>query len=160
VINAMLPEPVLGPSVRVSDEQPAWPEVAQFCPRCGAPVCTRCQDCSAPIKGVSQNRIGWMNYEPPAFCEMCASPYPWLNREGRIYLLQNMLDEQDMDPATRLEVREQLEALASPDLSDEEQAALWQQVKRRAPTLWDKTGAQKILETVVSAAIKGQLGLP
>jgi hypothetical protein len=70
-----------------------------------------------------------------------------------------MLDEEELDPATRLEVREQLEVLADPTLGEEEQAAGWEKVKRLAPTLWEKTGAQKILVTVVSAALKHRFDL-
>jgi hypothetical protein len=70
-----------------------------------------------------------------------------------------MLDEEDLDPATRLQVEEQLQALADPDLDDEEQAARWEQVKGLAPALWQNSGAQKILVTLVAAAAKQRLGL-
>jgi hypothetical protein len=158
-INPTLQEPTGGMSVSVSDSQPAWPEVPQFCPECGTSVLTRCESCSSPIKGLPQARTRFMNYEPPAFCEACASPYPWLDRQGRIYLLQNMLDEERLDPATRLEVKEQLEVLADPTLGEEEQAAGWENVKRLAPTLWERSGAQRILVTVVSAALKQRFDL-
>jgi hypothetical protein len=98
-------------------------------------------------------------YSPPDFCEDCGAPFPWLSRQGRIYLLENMLDEEALDGANRLEVQEQLEALTNPDLEEAEQERRWRRVKTLAPGFWEKSGAQKILETVVSAAIKAQLGL-
>ena len=85
------------------------------------------------------------------------SPFPWLTRQGHIYQLQNLLDETDLDPATRLEVREQLEALSKPDVSDDEQRERWTKVKQLAPGLW--ASGQRILVNVVSEAIKQPLGL-
>jgi len=38
-------------------------------------------------------------------------------------------------------------------------ARRWARIKAKAPTLWEKSGAQRILETVVSAAIKAQLDI-
>ena len=70
-----------------------------------------------------------------------------------------MLDDEDLDPATELSVREQLEALRDPDLSEDEQRKRWERVKSAAPGLWEKSGARAILESVVSTAIRQQLGL-
>jgi len=44
----------------------------------------------------------------------------WTAR-GRIYELQNRLDDEELDSATELVVREQLEALTNPDLDEAEQ---------------------------------------
>jgi hypothetical protein len=98
-------------------------------------------------------------YEPPDFCDHCAAPFRGVSRQGRIYELMNLLDDEDLDAATELEVREQLEALTQPDLPDDEAARRWARVKAKAPALWEKSGAQRILETVVTAAIKAQLDI-
>jgi hypothetical protein len=143
---------------RMSSALAGAEEIAQRCPRCGSQVITACEACGYRVRGQAENVFGGQ-WSPPDFCDNCGTPHPWLSRQGRIYLLQNMLDEEDLDPATRLEVQEQLDALTDPDLDEEEQAARWAKVQRLAPTLWEKSGAQKILETVVSAAIKTQLGL-
>ena len=74
-------------------------------------------------------------------------------------MLQNLLDEEDLDPANELEVREQLQILMSGDLADEEQHRRWERVKQLAPGLWANSGARTILESVVSASIKAALGL-
>ena len=71
----------------------------------------------------------------------------------------NLLDEEELDPATELEVREQLEALTNPELDEAEQERRWKQVREKAPGLWEKSGARSILESVVSAALKAALGL-
>ena len=130
-------------------------EVAARCASCGAEVLTACPECNHRIRGLPSNSSG--KYRPPDFCDACGSPFPWLTRQGHIYQLQNLLDETDLDPATRLEVREQLEALSKPDVSDDEQRERWTKVKQLAPGLW--ASGQRILVNVVSEAIKQPLGL-
>lgn len=82
-----------------------------------------------------------------------------MSRAGRIYMLQNLLDDEKLDPATTLEIREQLAALSNSDLSSDEQRKHWSRVKQLAPGFWEKSGARAILETVVSAGIKAAVGL-
>jgi hypothetical protein len=130
-------------------------DVAERCTKCGAEIITTCSTCEARIRGLPANVSA--KYLPPDFCDVCGSPFPWLSRQGLIYQLQNMLDEEELDPATRLEVREQLEALAAPELDDEEQLRRWARVKELAPGLW--RSSERILVTVVSAAIKDKLGI-
>jgi hypothetical protein len=130
------------------------------CSRCGAEVLTACPECGAQIRGPFDNptiTVLGGSYDPPTFCFACGAPFPWLDRQGRIYLLENMLDEQDLDPADELTVREQLEALRSPDLDDEETKRRWTRVRELAPGLWEQ--GKPILDSVVSAAIKSQMGL-
>jgi hypothetical protein len=100
-----------------------------------------------------------MKVSAPDFCDKCGAPHPWLSREGRIYLLQNLLDDEQLDPATELEIREQLAILSDPDIGEDEQRERWERVRKLAPAFWDKSGARAILETVVSAGIKAALGL-
>jgi hypothetical protein len=137
--------------------------VPERCPECGAKVLTRCPSCNTRVRGryYVEGVLGGgaRNYEPPSFCDKCGGPFPWVDRQGRIYQLENLLDDEDLDPATELSVREQLEALRDPDLSEDEQRRRWERVKRGAPGLWEKSGARSIVESVVSAAIRQQLGL-
>jgi hypothetical protein len=128
-----------------------------FCRDCGARVLTECEACETPIPGLPVGVGG--KYRPPDFCLECGTPYPWLSRRGRIYLLENMLDDAELDPATELEARELLEALTAADLEDAEQLERWRRFKSLVPQVWEKSGAQRILESVVSATIKGALGL-
>ena len=146
--------------VETSDIQLRGGAVSDRCAECGAKVLTGCPNCGTRIRGRyrSDVMIGG-GYEPPQFCDNCGAPFPWVDRQGRIYQLENMLDDEDLDPATELSVREQLEALRDPDLSEEEQRKRWERVRKGAPGLWEKSGARSILESVVSAAIRSQLGL-
>jgi len=136
--------------------------IGDRCPDCGAAVLKSCSRCGHRIRGdydvPGVVAIGF-SWEPPQFCDKCGAPHPWVNRQGRIYELENLLDDEELDPADELAAREQLHALASEDLDDEEQARRWMRVKRHAPGLFERLGAQRIIETVAAAAIRQQLGL-
>ncbi len=99
------------------------------------------------------------DYEPPQFCADCGTPFPWVGRQGRIYELMNRLDEEQLDAATELAVREQLEALTSHDLDEDEELRRWERIRKLAPEFWAKAGAQTILTTVVTAVLKDRLGV-
>ena len=140
------------------------PELASNrCRTCGAEILRACPECQQPIRGryFVPGYIGAREeYKPPDFCEDCGAPFPWLSRQGLIFRLQDLLDGQDIDAAARLEAQEQLEALTNPDLDDDEQRRRWERFKRAAPGLWESSGAQRILESLVSASIRASLGLP
>ncbi len=133
-------------------------EFGQRCSKCGAEVLVQCPACGKRIRGryyVEGVIGGEPDYTPPDFCDHCGAAYPWLGRQGRIYELQNRLDEEDLDPADELIVREQLEALVSPELDEEEQRRRWERVKRLAPKLWESS--QPLIETLVEATIRASL---
>ena len=114
---------------------------------------TTCELCGAPIKG---RAIGTQAvYRPPMFCDNCGAPHPWLDREGRIHLLENRLEAEGLDPAVRLKVEQQLEALRNPDLTEEEEeVALWKRFQQLVPAAWAKTGVQQVVTTLVTAWAK------
>jgi len=97
------------------------------------------------------------DFSPPYFCDKCGAAHRWLSRQGRIYMLQNLLDEQTLDAATRLEVQEQLRALTQPDLPEDEPQRRCEKVGRLAPARWNSEPAQTVLDTVVSAGMKAAL---
>jgi hypothetical protein len=70
---------------------------------------------------------------------------------------RELLAEEGLDDATEFAVREQLDALATPGLSEEEQREGWERVKRAAPGLVQR--GQNIIEGLVAAAIRQQIGL-
>lgn len=135
--------------------------VGSRCPVCGAAVLTNCTGCGRirgdyDVPGVAMIGFEW---DPPQFCDQCGTPHPWVSRQGRIYELENLLDAENLDPAHELAAREQLRALANEDLDDEEQERRWKRVKRHAPGLFEKSGAQRIIESIATAAIRNQLGI-
>jgi hypothetical protein len=127
------------------------------CTRCGAEVILKCDACGTRIRGdyYVPGAIGGSGYKPPDFCDHCGAAHPWVSRQGRIYELQNRLDNEELDPADQLMAREQLEALLSSDLDDDEQRRRWSRVKKLAPQLWESS--QPLINTLVSAAIQGKL---
>jgi hypothetical protein len=72
-------------------------------------------------------------------------------------MLQNILEASDVDPAAKLRAREQLEALANPDLDEHEQAKRWAVFRRAAPTVWAGDQAQKIIGTILEAGTRAMI---
>lgn len=133
--------------------------VSERCSICGAKVLTACPHCDERIPGryAVPGRVVTQVSQIPDFCDKCGSPFPWASRQARVYELENILDEQNLDEATRLTVSEQLQALRDPDLPENEQRRRWQTIKKLAPGILD--AGKQIVVTVVSAEIKRQLGL-
>ena len=104
--------------------------------------------------------IAGFDYTKPDFCDGCGAAFPWVGRTARIYELQNRLDEEHLDPATELIVREQLEALTDPDLDDDEQVKRWKKIMSTAPGFVTKAASQPIVTSLVTAYVQKALGLP
>lgn len=135
-------------------------EVPDRCITCGSTVITECGACSHRIRGLYLVESMWGTsgtFSKPSFCDKCGAPHPWADRQARIYELQNILDEHDLDEGNRLAVREQLEALINPDLDEQDQIERWSRIRKLAPAFM--TSGQKIAESVMTAAIKAQMGL-
>jgi hypothetical protein len=131
--------------------------VSPRCDECGARVITNCQQCDAPIRGLIRGGT-WTGYDPPEFCFACGSPHPWASRQSRFYELENLLDEQNLDPADELKVRDELEALRSEPSADEKtELRRWETIQKYAPGLMQ--AGERIIESVVTAAIKAHLGI-
>jgi hypothetical protein len=126
------------------------------CSDCGARILIACEGCCIRIRGAPKGYS--LGYDPPQFCDSCGAPQPWASREARFYELENLLDEQDLDPADELKVRDELKALREhPEANEETEAGRWKIVQKLAPGLIAAGG--RIVESVVGAAIKSQLGL-
>ncbi len=132
----------------------------QKCQTCGAQIITQCQNCNVSVRGteVYEHVGGWAgSYDPPDFCFNCGTPFPWVSRQGRIYQLQNILDEQDMDEATRLKVREQLESLLDQDVNEDKEIKIWKSIKGKSPELI--SAGMPIIKTIATQAILKATGL-
>ncbi|NDU75676.1 DUF2321 domain-containing protein [Actinomadura sp. DSM 109109] len=130
-----------------------------YCPDCGADILGRCAKCKIRIRG-HRHMPGFYYgaYTPPPFCDGCGVPHPWASREDRIHELENLLDEEGIEEADRVIVLGHLEQLRDGDLDEQSQVQKWKEVKRKAPGLFIGTG-QEVARTVISAAIRAQLGL-
>lgn len=99
------------------------------------------------------------DFAPAAFCDHCGEPEPWATWADRIYQLENLLDEQDLDTATGLLILEDLERLRdAAELDEGRQLECWRRIKKRAPGLFADSGLA-ILRTVATTAILKGLGL-
>jgi hypothetical protein len=135
--------------------------VPNFCRRCGAPVITTCSNCSAPILGGYAGMLVAAERRPDPFCWNCGEPYPWATREQRIGHLYNLIDFQDdLDKADRLTIIEQIAVLSKPEdeASDEQRVEAGSVIRRLAPKMWG--AALPVLQTVLSAELRRQMGLP
>jgi hypothetical protein len=135
-------------------------QIGERCTTCGARILIACPECGHRLRGeyYVEGVLGWSADTPrPSFCDKCGTAFPWVDRQGRIYELQNRLDDEGLDPAIELAVREQLDALLDPDMDEKEAARIWKRVIESAPGLWEKTGAKKIIESVATAYVLKQL---
>ena len=89
----------------------------------------------------------------------CSAPFPWVSRQGRIYELMNLLEEEELDAATELDVREQLEALRNPKLDEKRGGAAVEARQGCRARALAEVGRAADPRTVVSASIKAQLGV-
>lgn len=130
-----------------------------YCGTCGADVRITCRNvnCKALIPGQPKGVSGG-KYTPPAFCMACGQPFPWLDRQGRLYLLQNRLLREDLDPSEALALREQFEALSDPDLDEDEQVRRWRRIADGVPEFWMESGARDVFVQVTSQGVRALLG--
>lgn len=144
----------------ISDDLVLMPEVGERCVKCGAPVLKACPECGHRIRGdyYVEGLFGASTAPTPNFCDKCGVGFPWVDRQGRIYELQNRLDDEDLDSASELIAREQLEALLNADIEDEEAVRRWRKLKELAPGLWEKSGARTIIESLATAYIRSHAG--
>ena len=136
---------------------------SERCAECGAKILIECPTCGQGIRGryivPGVVNLG-QTYSPPDFCDSCGLPFPWAGRQARIYELQNLLDEEDLDDATALTVREQLQALMDPDLDERQQAQHWKRIKEAAPGFLDKAATHPVVTSLLTAWLKKEVGLP
>jgi len=132
------------------------------CPRCGADVLSRCRHCGLRIRGrrYRPQAISATQFTPPPFCDGCGAAHPWATREQRLYELQNLLDQEEIDDVDRLWIDEQMYRLRADDgsMTEKQEKDIWAGVKRRAPGLFDTAG-KAVLSGVVSAGVRAALGL-
>jgi len=103
--------------------------------------------------------IGFSPDTRPSFCDGCGSAFPWATREERIYELENLLDEEDIDEADRAVIQEALGRLRNANLSERDEKQAWETIKRRAGRAVTSGPVPRVIEGLVSAALRQQLGL-
>jgi hypothetical protein len=129
------------------------------CVYCGAVLMQECPNCGGRIRGSLRGVLSIMD-RPDDFCDHCGTPYPWASRQARIFQLENLLDEDEsMDEAERLKVREKLDELAKDaDADPKVEEERWKKVRAMWPGLL--TVGQSVASTLLSAELKRTFGLP
>lgn len=131
------------------------------CAMCGADVLVACPDCERRIRG-DHTVPGSLQDAPggrPSFCDGCGVAFPWATREERIFELENLLDQQEIDEADRVVIRDHLQRLRGATLSEKEERAVWTEIASRAGKALTSSPIQRLMEDLISAAIRAQLGL-
>jgi hypothetical protein len=138
------------------------PGVPRHCGQCGAPVLQRCGSCGALLLGTVRfiPPLPSRMEEPDSFCWDCGEPYPWAGREERVVKLFDRIDHEDLDPATLLTVREQIAILSAPvnEATDDERVQAGNRIMDLAPGAWK--ALLPVLQGLLTAEAKRQLGLP
>lgn len=136
--------------------------IPERCPTCGANVLVGCPHCRLRIRGdrFVPGVVAVFDYSRPSFCDGCGSAFPWATREERIYELENLLDEQDIDDADRVVVSDNLRRLREEEaLSEKEERVLWERVKGAAGSALKSEHVAAVIEGLASAAIRHRLGI-
>jgi hypothetical protein len=145
-------------SAIVAGLAPEAPDFRQYCGSCGTRILVACRNCGKGIAGEPEpNFYGW---GLDSFCWNCGVPYPWATREQRLGQLYNFIDEEDLDEAEHLAVVEQIAVLSEPvdEVSDEDRVRAGQRLRGISPKVWE--AALPILQTLLTAKAKQELGLP
>jgi hypothetical protein len=132
------------------------------CTTCGAKLLRNCPGCGQRIRGdlFVPGVIVAVEWTPDEFCDRCGAAFPWASWQARIWALENMLDEEELDEADRLRIIGVLNDIAERGESfdkNEEQKA-WGRVKELWPSLGEK--AWTIAAPLITAEVKRKLGLP
>jgi hypothetical protein len=100
------------------------------------------------------------DHEVPAFCDVCGSAHPWVTREQRIYELENILDEEDIDEADRLFLSDRLRELREMDGADvRDEERVWKALAQRGHKFLSNPTVQKIAATLLTEGMKASLKL-
>ena len=142
------------------DHSDTTPTFSTHCSDCGSKLITTCPRCESPILGypIQAMSLGGIDYKPSAFCDACGGAYPWAATSTRYDELANRLEEENLDEATELQVREQLDALRESEADDKASAKRWETIQRIAPTFVE--ASKEIIVTLLSEAGRRTLWSP
>ncbi len=72
-----------------------------FCAACGSRTLTKCESCSAPIRGEYHSRIQAL-YKAPAYCIKCGLPFPWT--AARVEAAKSLAEASDLTEHEQLQL--------------------------------------------------------
>lgn len=120
-----------------------------------------CPECKHRIRGNSYVYGQWKFDVPPrpSFCDDCGNAFPWATRVERIYELENRLDREDIDPADKITIGEQLAKLRESGVSADDEKKIWQVIKEKSGKALFTPAVKNILEGIVSKVIRDSIGI-
>jgi hypothetical protein len=131
------------------------------CVDCGAALLTNCPACSKPVRGeyFVAGVISVSSWSPNDFCDQCGAAFPWASLQARVWALENLLEESDLDEANRLRVRKLLAEVANEgeDFDVDREKKVWSRIRALWPGVSDK--AWSIAGPLITAEAKRQMGL-
>jgi hypothetical protein len=98
-------------------------------------------------------------WEAASFCWNCGEPHSWATREERVQKLYSLIDDEDLDEADRLTVVEQIALLSAPEdeVPDDRRLHAGEKIRQLAPKAWE--AALPVLQGLLTAKLKRDLGL-
>jgi hypothetical protein len=131
------------------------------CVTCGADILYCCPKCEHRIRGGHFTPQVFTRSSPtrPSFCDRCGSAFPWATRQERIFELENFLESENIDEVDLIAIREQLQKLNEPDLTDSEEKKIWTVFKSRSHDLISNPTLQNLLAGIVSKVVLKDLGI-
>lgn len=137
------------------------------CPTCGARFLAGCLSCGLRIRGrfhvepyMAEKHSMDHEWERPTFCDRCGVAHPWATREERIFELENILDEEDIDEADRIFLHDRLRELREQSgLDEKSERQLWRQIKQRGAAFLTSPTVSKIAQDLITAQIRHDLGI-
>ena len=131
----------------------------KFCSQCGAETSIECSSCQAPIRGFFDHAGGVITipkFEIPKYCHNCGDAFPW-TRSGIEAASELTLAIDGLTKQERSKVTESITELTKD--TPQTQVAIARvkgMLSKAAPSL--KDGIKKVLVSVVTEAVKKQMG--
>lgn len=148
--------------VETTEIKPSEPlNISPLCVTCGAEVLVACPGCGCRLRGsgVTPGRYYSRETSKKSFCDLCGYVYPWATKLERIYELENRLDQEEIDPADKVAIREQLLKLQAPEVSAEQEKRIWQTIKDKAGNAIGVPAVKDLLEGIVSRVVREAIGI-
>lgn len=131
------------------------------CSTCGANTLKACTKCNQRLKGryYSPIVVSFQDFQPKPFCDSCGSAMPWASRQERIWELQNILDENQLDEVEKLKISELLDALNNYDIDDATESDIWVKIKIKLGKVFYNERVQNLIFDLAGAYAKKNMGI-
>jgi hypothetical protein len=127
-----------------------------FCDRCGGRTISRCEECTAPIRGAyCYYRFGRLVTDSitriPAFCQKCGKAYPWT--ESKLDAARDLADQLGLDIPERTLLEKSIEEIIRDTPRAAAEAIKFKIIVEKTQP-WALPAFKEILIGVVSESVK------